>query len=71
MKNNLEEDPFAKSRAYIYQEYHPYNDGKSAERMVETVRSYISSNGVPEKRKIPFLRQLKIHSIFGKSINKR
>ena len=70
VKNNLEEDPYASSRAYIYQQFHPYNDGKSAERMIETTRLYINSNGVPEKREISFLRRLKIHSIFGKSSKK-
>jgi len=66
VKNNLEVDPFAESRAYIYQQFHPYNDGKSAERMVATTRHYIEENGVPSKRKLPFLRRSKIHSIFGK-----
>ncbi|MFG6687178.1 CDP-glycerol glycerophosphotransferase family protein [Mariniflexile sp. HNIBRBA6329] len=67
VKTNLEKDPFSKSRAYINNQFHPYNDGKSAERMVETVRSYITKHGVPEKRNLSFLRRLKIHSIFGKS----
>ena len=66
VKSNLEEDPFAKSRNEIYLQFHPYNDGKSAERMVETVKSYIETHGVPEKRKLSFLRQLKIHAMFGK-----
>ncbi len=67
VKINLENDPFSQSRAYINSQFHPYNDGKSAERMVETVRTYIKVNGVPEKRNISFFRRLKIHSIFGKS----
>jgi len=66
VKSNLEEDSFAKSRNEIYQQFHPYNDGKSAERMVETVRTYIKSHGVPKKRKLSFLRRLKIHAMFGK-----
>ena len=70
VKNNLEEDPFANSRAYIYEQYHPYNDGKSAERMVETARTYLKSHGVPEKRKISFFRQLKIQAKFGKPNHK-
>ncbi len=71
VKNNLEEDSFASSRAYIYQQFHPYNDGKSAERMVETSKNYIELNGVPNKRKLPFLRRSKIHSIFGKPSNNK
>ena len=41
VKKNLEEDPYKESRSYIYNQYHPYNDGKSAERMVEAVKDYI------------------------------
>ncbi|WP_308991244.1 CDP-glycerol glycerophosphotransferase family protein [Mariniflexile litorale] len=67
VKTNLETDPFSKSRAYLNEQFHPYNDGKSAERMVATVRAYTKTNGVPEKRNISFFRRLKIYSIFGKS----
>lgn len=66
VKNNLEKDPFAKSRNKVCQQFHPYNDGKSAQRMVEIVKTYINAHGVPKKRKLSFLRKLKIHSIFGK-----
>ena len=66
IKSNLEEDRFKSKRKEIVQQYHPYNDGNSAIRMVETVASYISKNGIPEKRKLSFLRKLKIHKIFGK-----
>ena len=67
VKTNLKTDPFSKSRAFINAQFHPYNDGKSAERMVDAVRTYIAKNGVPEKRHISFFRRLKIHSKFGKS----
>ena len=63
---NLNEDPFAKSRDFICNQYHPYSDGKSALRMVEETESYIQQHGVPEKRKLSFLRRMKIHSLFGK-----
>jgi len=63
---NLEKDIFKEQRQHIVSEYHPYNDGNSALRMVETVENYINKNGVPEKRKLSFLRKLKIHKIFGK-----
>lgn len=66
VENNLTQDPFAKSRNYIFKQFHPYNDGKSAQRMVETVQNYISQHGVPNKRKISLFRKLKIRSIFGK-----
>ncbi len=66
VEKNLDKDPFAESRTYINAQFHPYTDGKSAQRMVEATRQYIKENGVSEKRKISFLRRLKIHSIFGK-----
>ncbi len=64
IQSNLEEDKFKQQRKSIVQEYHPYNDGNSALRMVEATFSYISKNGVPSKRKLTFLRRLKIHRIF-------
>ena len=66
VNNNLTLDPYKKQRKKIYEDFHPYNDGKSALRMIETVEDYISKNGVPSKRKLSFLRRRKIHSIFGK-----
>ncbi len=66
VKYNLNEDSFADQRKIIFNEFHPYNDGKSALRMVEAVENYIDKNGVPKSRKLSFLRRRKIHSIFGK-----
>ncbi len=66
VEKNLTTDPFAKERKFIFENYHPYNDGKSAKRMVDAVEKYITINGVPEKRKLSFLRRFKIHSIFKK-----
>jgi len=63
---NLEVDHYKSKRKEIVQQYHPYKDCKSANRMVDTAASYIYKNGVPEQRKLSFLRQLKIHKIFGK-----
>lgn len=71
VERNLEKDPFAESRAYINAQFHPYSDGKSAQRMVETAKQYIKEHGVPEKRKVSFLRRMKIHSIFGKPSKKK
>lgn len=64
----LTKDPYKAARSKIKNEYHPYSDGKAARRMVDVTRAYISENGVPEVRKISFLRRLKIHKIFGKPI---
>ncbi|WP_457611341.1 CDP-glycerol glycerophosphotransferase family protein [Lutibacter sp.] len=66
VESNLKEDNFKEKRLNIAQQYHPYNDGKSALRMVEVSLKYITNNGVPEKRKLSFLRKVKIHKIFGK-----
>ncbi|WP_456462734.1 CDP-glycerol glycerophosphotransferase family protein [Lutibacter sp.] len=66
VKSNLKEDNYKEKRLKIVQQYHPYNDGKSSLRMVKACLKYISENGVPEKRKLSFLRKLKIHKIFGK-----
>ena len=66
IESNLDKDHFKSKRKEIVRQYHPYNDGNSAIRMVEAVASYISKNGIPEKRKLSFLRKLKIQKIFGK-----
>ena len=66
VERNLNDDPFAEKRKLIFNEFHPYDDGKSAIRMIETVENYIDKKGVPQSRKLSFLRRRKIHSIFGK-----
>lgn len=62
--NNLEKDAFREQRLKVIENYHPYDDGKSALRMVEAVEEYISRNGVPERRKLPFLRRRKMNRMF-------
>jgi CDP-ribitol ribitolphosphotransferase len=66
VEKNLNQDPYSKERKFIFENYHPYNDGKSTQRMVDAVADYIKKNGVPEKRKISILRRFKINSIFKK-----
>jgi CDP-glycerol glycerophosphotransferase (TagB/SpsB family) len=66
VENNLTQDSFAQNRKEIFNQYHPYIDGKSAERMVEAVKKYSSEFGIPEKRKISLFRRMKMHSLFGK-----
>lgn len=61
---NIEVDEYSDQRLKVIEKYHPYNDGKSALRMVEAIESYISKKGVPTKRKLPFLRKMKINRIF-------
>jgi len=43
----------------VADEYHPYKDGKSSERMLAAVEDYIERNGIPVLRDIPFWRKLK------------
>lgn len=40
--------------------YHPYNDGKSAQRMIEACANHIKVQGVPSKRKLSLLRKYKM-----------
>lgn len=65
VESNLEKDSFREQRKYIVDNYHPYSDGKSAERMVEAVEDYVQQFGVPEKRKLSYYRKFKIKKIFG------
>ncbi|MGB7785181.1 MAG: CDP-glycerol glycerophosphotransferase family protein [Salinimicrobium sp.] len=64
VKANLEQDNFEEERQKIIRNYHPYNDGRSAERMVTAVEEYIEEHGVPERRRLPILRRRKMNRMF-------
>ena len=66
--DNLHNDPYKKQRELINEEFHPYRDGKSAERMIVTVEQYIAEHGVPERRNLSLLRRVKINQLFGKPV---
>lgn len=66
VEQNLGQDPYREERRQIIAEYHPYNDGQSALRMVKAVEEYVKEHGVPEKRKLPFLRKKKMNRIFNR-----
>ena len=66
--SNLKKDTFGKERGQLNKTYHPYQDGKSAERMVLAVKNHIHENGVPGYRNLSLIRKLKIDSIFGKPL---
>ncbi|MCW5515959.1 CDP-glycerol glycerophosphotransferase family protein [Muriicola sp. Z0-33] len=68
VKDNLINDPYAAQRSFVVENFHPYNDGKSASRMVATVKEYISKEGVPEFRKLSLARKMKIHYLFGRPV---
>ena len=59
--HTFKNDSFAELRKNIIKDYHPYNDGKSALRMVEAVETYLATHKVPERRKISTFRKLKTH----------
>jgi len=58
------EDNFKDQREFIIQNYHPYTDGKSSERMVTAVEQFIEKNGVPKKRRLSPYRKYRIHKRF-------
>ena len=70
VRRNLEQDPFKEERKIVIDEYHPYSDGRSAERMVEAVKDYIEEHGVPKRRKLPFLRRRKMNRMFRRKKNR-
>lgn len=64
VEQNLQADPFKQERLQIIENYHPYQDGQSALRMVNAIENYIETNGIPEKRKLPLMRRWKINRMF-------
>ncbi len=57
-------DKFKDKRENIIELYHPYSDGQSSSRMIDAVENYIKEFGVPQKRKLSFLRRVKIWKIY-------
>jgi len=51
-------------REQTIKNYHPYRDGKSAQRVVDATKQYIAEHGVPEERKVPFFKKLKLKKKF-------
>jgi len=49
--------------------YHPYRDGRSAERMLSATEAYIEVHGVPMQRRLSFWRRLRLHKKYGKPGN--
>jgi CDP-glycerol glycerophosphotransferase (TagB/SpsB family)/glycosyltransferase involved in cell wall biosynthesis len=68
--SNLKNDKYEQQRIELNEQYHPYQDGKSAERMITAVRAYVAKNGVPDQRKLPITRIVKIDALFGRPIGK-
>jgi spore coat polysaccharide biosynthesis predicted glycosyltransferase SpsG len=51
-------------RDKTFNEYHPYKDGKSSQRVIEATKEYIDKNGVPEEKKVSFFKKLKLKKKF-------
>ncbi len=66
---NLNHDFHRAERVLVNQEYHPYRDGKSAQRMLTAAEKYVQRKGVPERRILSLIRRIKIYSIFGKPVS--
>jgi CDP-glycerol glycerophosphotransferase (TagB/SpsB family) len=67
--SNLKQDLFQEERLALNAMYHPYNDGKSALRMIQAVEEYASNHKIPEHRELTLDRKIKIDTIFGRPIN--
>jgi CDP-glycerol glycerophosphotransferase (TagB/SpsB family) len=65
VRETLEHDRFKSDRKWFIENYHPYTDGQSSKRMVDTVEDYIKNHTVPESRKIPWHRRRKMIKMFG------
>ena len=56
-------DHYAKKRQETIAQYHPYNDGQSALRMLKATQRYIEVHGVPHKRKLSWYRKFTLRKI--------
>lgn len=65
VRETLEYDRFKSDRKWFIENYHPYTDGQSSKRAVDTVEEYIKNHPVPESRKIPWHRRRKMIKMFG------
>lgn len=68
---NLKTDAFEQQRLDLNAQYHPYQDGLSAQRMITATENYIRKNGVPEKRNLPLDRKIKMDAMFNRPISDR
>ena len=66
--NNLKQDTNSEERKTLNQQFHPYQDGQSGERMIAAAKQYIANNGPQTQRKLPLSRKLKIDALFNKPI---
>ena len=65
VKDALKNDRFKTDRKWIIDNYHPYTDGLSSKRIVDTMEEYINNHPIPDYRKIPWWRRRKIVKRYG------
>jgi CDP-glycerol glycerophosphotransferase (TagB/SpsB family) len=58
-------DNHLEDRKTLIDKYHPYIDGESSKRMIDAVEGYLLNNKVPEKRKVPWHRKIKMIRKYG------
>lgn len=63
----VSQDSFSKERSAVIAQYHPYTDGKSSQRVLDAIATHIKINGVPEERKLSWLRRRKINKMFDRT----
>ena len=69
VENVFVDDTFENERKWIIENYHPYTDGLSSKRVVDTLITYLKSNPVPDKRNISWFRKHKMIKMFGEINN--
>lgn len=65
VNETLKYDRFKADRKWFIENYHPFTDGWSSKRIVDTMEEYIKNHPVPSFRKIPWRRRRKMVKIFG------
>jgi hypothetical protein len=58
-------DRYIELREKTINQYHPYNDGNSACRMIDASINYVQEHGVPNKKNLPWHRKIKINNKYG------
>lgn len=68
VKETLINDKYKADRKWISENHHPYTDGQSSKRIVDTMEEYIKNHPIPDFRKISWWRRRKIIKRFGNVI---
>ncbi len=66
VEKSITDDPFKPGRKWYLDNYHPYTDGKSSERIIKAAREHAEKSGVPPERDLSWFRRIKINRMFGR-----